>query len=496
MELSILIFLSSGGWSLGANDAANVFGTAVGSRMVTFATAALICSVFVILGATVSGAGAAHTLGELGGIDTIAGAFMAAFSAALTVMWMTKLGLPVSTSQAVVGAIIGWNLFSGSATDLGALGKILGTWVAAPVLGALFAALLYPLIKKLLAVSNLHLLRIDAYTRWALILAGAFGAYALGANNIANVMGVFVHSSPFTDFSVSDLFTVTSVQQLFLLGAIAIAVGVYTYSKNVMMTVGGGILPLTPVASWVVVVAQSLVLFLFASVGLEHFLASHGLPTIPLVPVSSSQAVVGAVIGIGLLQGGRNIKWSVLGNISLGWLATPAISAGICFVALFFLQNVFNQEVFEVTHYKVTEPVIEKIAHQGFDTNTLRPLVGRQFDSEMELMNALAEATGLPYQQRYQIAETAKVAPVRIDHEKLAEVQHSKMLSDKQLDALAELEGKSFDYPWMLTDALVRHDRAWMFRDKSTLNKIYNMELQTKLNYVLDAFSVTGQRGA
>ena len=67
MEPAIFIFLASGlflGWSLGANDAANVFGTAVGTRMVTFATAALICSVFVILGAVISGAGAAHTLGK------------------------------------------------------------------------------------------------------------------------------------------------------------------------------------------------------------------------------------------------------------------------------------------------------------------------------------------------------------------------------------------------------------------------------------------------
>jgi PiT family inorganic phosphate transporter len=250
------------------------------------------------------------------------------------------------------------------------------------------------------------------------------------------------------------------------------------------------------VASWVVVVAQSLVLFLFASVGLEHFLASHSLPTIPLVPVSSSQAVVGAVIGIGLLQGGRNIKWSVLGNISLGWLATPLISAGICFVALFFLQNVFNQEVFQVAHYKMTEPVIEKIAHQGFGTDGFRPLVGQEFDSEMALMDALAKQTGLPYQKRYQIAEMAKVAPVRIDHEKLAEVRHSQVLSDEQVKALAELEGKTFEYPWMLSDALVRHDRAWMFREKSTINKIYNMDLQTKLNFVLDTFSVAGQHGA
>ena len=58
----ILIFLSSAlflGWSLGANDAANVFGTAVGSRMVSFTKAAFICGIFVILGAVVSGAGAA-----------------------------------------------------------------------------------------------------------------------------------------------------------------------------------------------------------------------------------------------------------------------------------------------------------------------------------------------------------------------------------------------------------------------------------------------------
>ena len=63
-----------------------------------------------------------------------------------------------------------------------------------------------------------------------------------------------------------------------------------------MLTVGGDLMQLSPVAAWVVVVSHSIVLFLFASEGLEHLLASYGLPTIPLVPVSSSQAVVGAVV--------------------------------------------------------------------------------------------------------------------------------------------------------------------------------------------------------
>jgi len=426
MELGILIFLSSGlflGWSLGANDAANIFGTAVGSRMVRFGTAALICSVFVILGATVSGAGAAHTLGELGSVNAIAGAFMAALAAALTVFMMTKMGLPVSTSQGIVGAIIGWNLFSGHATDLSALTKIVGTWVGAPILGAIFGASLYLLTKWVLSRSKLHLLRVDAYTRWGLLVAGAFGAYALGANNIGNVMGVFVPSSPFTSFSVGDLLTLSSVQQLFLLGAIAIAVGVFTYSRKVMMTVGAGIMPLTPIAAWVVVVAQSLVLFLFASVGLKAFLEGNGLPSLPLVPVSSSQAVVGAVIGIGLLQGGRAIRWSLLGRISAGWVATPVLAASICFMSLFFLQNVFDQEVYETAEYRLTPSLIDRVASDAVDADALAALSDETFATERQVMKALGEHSDLSYQERFEIARLALVAPKADNAQGLADAE-------------------------------------------------------------------------
>ncbi len=89
-------------------------------------------------------------------------------------------------------------------------------------------------------------------------------------------------------------------------------------------------MPLSPVAAWVVVIAQSIVLFLFSSISLEHFLAGQGLPTIPPIPVSSSQAVVGAVIGIGLLHGGKGIRWGALGSIASGWVTTPIISAVLC----------------------------------------------------------------------------------------------------------------------------------------------------------------------
>ncbi|MGI9452598.1 MAG: inorganic phosphate transporter [Geminicoccaceae bacterium] len=80
---------------------------------------------------------------------------------------------------------------------------------------------------------------------------------------------------------------------------------------------------------------------------MASFLSKIGLPAPPLVPVSSSQAVVGAVIGIGLPKGGRGVRWTVLGRTALGWLITPIFTDILCFVALFFLQNAFSQEVYE-----------------------------------------------------------------------------------------------------------------------------------------------------
>ncbi len=347
MDPLVLVFLTSGlflGWALGANDAANVFGTAVGTRMVSWKTAAIVCSIFVILGALISGAGASHTLGRLGAISALPGAFMTALSAAIAVYTMTKSGLPVSTSQAIVGAIIGWNLFSSNPTDAGTLTKILSTWIICPVLSGCIAVTLFKAFRALSKRAKVHMIAGDAYMRVALLLAGAFGAYSLGANNIANVVGVFIPAQPFPDI-VMGTWRFSSTQQLFLLGGLAISLGVFTYSKGVMMTVGDNLGRLSPTAAFITVLSHSIVLFIFASRGLEAWLAGHGLPTIPLVPVSSSQAVVGAIVGISILQGTTGIQWSVLGKIVAGWIATPFAAGLVCFIGLFFLQNVFGLKV-------------------------------------------------------------------------------------------------------------------------------------------------------
>ena len=491
MEVAVLVFLSSGlflGWSLGANDAANVFGTAVGSGMVRFATAAVICSVFVILGAVISGAGAAHTLGKLGAVNAIPGAFMVALAAAFTVYSMTKAGLPVSTTQAIVGSIIGWNLFTGSLTDGSTLITLVATWVICPVLAAIIAAGLFKAITLWLRRAQLHILRLDAYTRAGLIVAGAFGAYSLGANNIANVMGVFVPVSPFTAFSIGDLFTVSSAQQLFLLGSVAIAVGVFTYSKKVMMTVGSSLMSLSPVAAFVVVVSHSIVLFLFASQGLEHFLASLGLPTIPLVPVSSSQAVIGAVVGIGLLKGGRGIHGRVLGNIAAGWAVTPFIAGVLCFVALFFLQNVFNQHVSRVIVYEFTDSVLDRLVDESIDVEPLKALDGRQFFKAVALADEL-EAMAYDDVLVGHLVDLAEIDYFVIHPDILADLGED-YLTTVQYAAVSRLSGRVFTHRWLLDDALVEESDEWALLPNLTINKMYNREIDEQRRAIYTLFRV------
>ncbi len=359
----ILFFLTSGlflGWSLGANDASNIFGSAVGSKMITFRRAAIIASIAVILGAVLQGAGTSDTLGKLGSINAIGGSFTLALAAAITVYSMTKFSLPVSTTQAIVGAIIGWNLFTGNTTDSGTLSKIIVTWVSGPVLGALFSILLYMLIAKFKKSVRIHLITFESYLKSGLIIVGAFGAYSLGANNIANVMGVFIPAFNLQELDLG-LFSLSSNQQLFLLGGIAISVGIITYSRRVMDTIGGNIVELTSEAALVVVLAQSLVLFIFSSTALANLLVRIGLPPIPLVPVSSSQVIVGCVIGIGLYRGARNINFRMLGEIGIGWIATPIVSGLISFLSLFFMKNIFNIEV----GHKIIEGVPESAIMTG-----------------------------------------------------------------------------------------------------------------------------------
>ncbi|HPI25258.1 MAG TPA: inorganic phosphate transporter [Candidatus Cloacimonadota bacterium] len=481
----IFIYLLSGlflGWSLGANDTGNIFGAAVETRMLKFKKAALIASIFITLGAMFEGSGPSGTLGRLGSVDALGGAFTVALAAAITITVIVRLGIPVSTSQTIVGAIIGWNYFSGRLTDYGSLITIASSWVLAFVLSGAIAALLYYLIRPWVNRSRMHLMEQDFFIRYALIIVGAFGAYSLGANNIANVVGVFVPVSPFKDISIGNLFTISGLQQLYLMGALSIVVGIYTFSHKVMRTVGKDLFHLSPITALIALLAEAIVLFLFASRGLYNLLLSMHIPPIPLVPVSSTQVIVGAVVGIGLAKGGKNIRYNILGRVSIAWVAAPVIAFFISFVALFIFQNVFEQTVQQETAYIFDRVVITKIARDGYDTDALAPVNGRKFDTEQDIFQELKQQDALSREALMGIIAIAEKSPLQVDLAKIKASGFGRNFSPEELDLLGRLQDVKFRHKWQLSEALGQYPQFKIHRVPETeAQKNHNRLVEEKL---------------
>ena len=250
------------GWSLGANDGANIFGSAVASRMLRFWTAAVLASIFIVLGALLEGGPGIETLKGLTQLN-VEQAVVCSLAAAVTVTLMTILGLPVSTSQAVVGAIFGMG-FLNRQLYLAGLQKVVVCWLGTPLGGMVTAVILYRLLGRFYNRLNVNLFDSDKLIRLSLIGAGIYGAYALGANNVANVTAVFVESGQLKVFSAV------------LIGGLSIALGVLTFSKPVMKTVGREIVRLDAFSALIVVLAEAVTVHIYAFVG---------------VPVSASQAL-------------------------------------------------------------------------------------------------------------------------------------------------------------------------------------------------------------
>jgi len=305
-----MLFLSGGiflGWSLGANDASNVFGSAVASRMLRFWTAAFLASVFVMLGALLGGAPGIETLKGLTQMN-LEKAVVCSVAAAITVTIMTILRLPVSTAQGVVGAILGMGFINRQVNIVG-LEKVAACWIATPVGGMLIAVILYRVLGRFYNKLSLNLFESDRLIRLLLIAAGSYGAYALGANNVANVTAVFVGAGRISVFSAT------------LIGGLSIALGILTFSRPVMETVGRRLVRLDAFSALIVVLAEAITVHVYALIG---------------VPVSTSQALIGAVLGVGIIKGIRTVRRRTLLNIVTGWLLTPVV-AGFLSIALDFV---------------------------------------------------------------------------------------------------------------------------------------------------------------
>ncbi len=140
-------------WTIGANDVANAMATSVGSRTLTFKQAVIIAGVMEFLGAVFAGGKVTSTIRK-GIIDLsnvppemqqpellMLGMLAALLAAALWLHGATLLGLPVSTTHSIVGAIVGFGLvvYGSSVVNWAKVASIVSSWVFSPLAGGILA---------------------------------------------------------------------------------------------------------------------------------------------------------------------------------------------------------------------------------------------------------------------------------------------------------------------------------------------------------------------
>lgn len=345
------------GWSLGTNDAANAFGTAVATRVVSYRTAVSIIAVLVIVGAYTGGANNIDKVAELAtsnqviaSVDEVTeaieedehkelrlkSAIKAAIifmCAALTVFAMSYLKFPVSANQSITGAIIGWGLFYADYSDpvvlavnLPQIGKFASTWVLNPLGAGIISFVLVYFSNKFISAKLTSLSSYDKIIKIGYLIAGAFASYSIGLNSSANVTALYYDAAYAQTGVAANL--LTDARLTATIGGIAIAVGVLTFSKRVMMTVGSSIAEITQIDGFIVIIAMALTVVIMGNwMG---------------IPVSTSQAVVGAVMGAGLTRGAKAVHFGVFKNIAIAWVSSPTVAGLMAYIIAFCTKGYFS----------------------------------------------------------------------------------------------------------------------------------------------------------
>jgi len=225
----------------------------------------------------------------------------------------TFFRIPVSTSQAIVGGVIGIGLAVGAEINYSKVITIAGSWVLCPILVMVLSYLLSHVMGYILRRLQYGAMLVQNAIGWLAIFSACYVAYSMGANNAGNAVG------PIANLGI------VPTKVLLLIGGLSIAIGAATYGRKVADTVGKGITPLDIPGAFVAQISSAFGMHLFSMLG---------------IPVSTSSAIVGAVVGVGLVKGASAIRRKTILTILLGWLVTPLLAGGSSFV-LYRLMNLF-----------------------------------------------------------------------------------------------------------------------------------------------------------
>ena len=377
-------------WNIGANDVANSMAPAVGAKAITIRQAVFIAGILNIVGATFIGSHVTNTIRK-GIVSTevmsdphvvLAGALAAMLAAALWVSFATWRSLPVSTTHSIVGAMIGFGITAGgfSVINWGKLGAIVLSWIISPVLSLIIGFIMFKVIIKVILSRDSvfkQSIRTSPYfiggtifmvvlsfvfktplgkkltmsTPMALIAAFIFAAVfgyvgkmllkkflsqkeenangaeevfrriqigtacyialAHGANDVANAIGPLA-----VIYFLVQTGTVGAKVPvpifLLLFGGVGIALGIGMAGKRVMTTIGTKITTLTNTSGFAVSFSAATTVLVASKLGL---------------PVSTTHAAVGGVMGVGLARGFDAVNFRIIFQIMIYWVLTVPASA-------------------------------------------------------------------------------------------------------------------------------------------------------------------------
>lgn len=304
IDLFTVLLLFSGlfvGLNLGANDAANSFGPTIGAGTLSYKAALVLFSIFVILGASVQGFHTINTVGS-GVIDSANTPITALISVLLAVAIMVSIfafiGIPISTTPAILGGISGIAIIYGVKANWDKVMLIFGAGLITPLIAIFLGYLIYKYLNR--SLLKLPFLRYESILSMLLIISSIFLAYSLGANGIGNAMGLVVGNGIIGPFFGG------------LLGGIALSIGAATLGKKVMKTVSRDIIQLDAMMALSIQFATAITIYLFTVFG---------------IPTSTTPAMLGSLIGVGLVKGVASLDLGTIKKIGVGWITSPVIAA-------------------------------------------------------------------------------------------------------------------------------------------------------------------------
>ena len=394
-------------WGIGANDVANAMGTSVGSGSLTIGKAIVIAGFLEFTGAFLAGGHVTDTVRK-GILDTrefaenpelIVYGMLAALAAAATLLLgATRIGLPVSTTHSIVGAIVGFGsvALGVDAINWGKVAQIVASWVTSPLMGGMLAFCIFHLVQRsilnredpmdaakkvgpffVFAVffivglvtmfKGLKPLKLDLELGEAL-LASTLLATAAAAVSRVVLLRIKPQQEPATVSRFRDVERVFAALVIMTASSVAFAHG----SNDVANAIGplAAIISVqdgldlgskAPVAPWMLMVGGVGIVIGLATMGYRvietigkriteltpsrAFAAELAAATTIVmasrmgIPVSTTHILVGSVLGVGLARGIGALDLRVFAKIAISWVATLPIAAGLSVFFYYFFKG-------------------------------------------------------------------------------------------------------------------------------------------------------------